>query len=45
MENDEMTTLEFKSIMEMVVMIIESSKDKEEALVKLKNLSILKEDK
>lgn len=29
MENDEMTTLEFKSIMEMVVMIIESSKDKE----------------
>lgn len=34
MENDEMTTLEFKSIMEMVVMIIESSKDKEEALEK-----------
>ena len=45
MENDEMTTLEFKSIMEMVVMIIESSKDKEEALEKLNNLSILKEDK
>lgn len=43
MENDEMTTLEFKSIMKMVVMIIESSKDKEEALEKIKNLSILKE--
>lgn len=43
MENDEMTTLEFKSIMEMVVMIIENSKDKEEALEKIKNLSILKE--
>ena len=43
MENDEMTTLEFKSIMEMVVMIIESIKDKEEALEKIKNLSILKE--
>ena len=43
MENDEMTTLEFKSIMEMVVMIIESSKDKEESLEKIKNLSILKE--
>lgn len=43
MENDEMTTLEFKSIMEMVVMIIESSKDKEETLEKIKNLSILKE--
>ena len=32
MENDEMTTLEFKSIMEMVVMIIESSKDKKRLL-------------
>ena len=44
MEKDIMTTLEFKTVMEMVVMIIESSKDKEEALEKLKNLSILKEN-
>ena len=43
MENEEMTTLEFKTIMEMVIMIVESSKDKEEALEKLKNLSIVKE--
>nr|DAL36013.1 MAG TPA_asm: hypothetical protein [Caudoviricetes sp.] len=43
MENEEMTTLEFKTIMEMVITIVESSKDKEEALEKLKNLSIVKE--
>ena len=43
MENEEMTTLEFKTIMEMVSTIVESSKDKEEALEKLKNLSIVKE--
>lgn len=44
MENEEMTTLEFKTIMEMVIAIVESSKDKEEALEKLKNLSIVKEN-
>lgn len=41
MEN-EMTTQEFKTIIEMVIMIIESSKDKEEALEKLRSLSIIK---
>ena len=40
---DEMTTLEFKTIIEMVITIIESSSTKEEALEKLKNLSIVKE--
>ena len=44
MEKDIMTTLEFKTVMEMVVLIIESSKNKEEALEKIKNLSILKEN-
>ena len=44
MEKDIMTTLEFKTVMEMVVLIIESSKNKEEALAKIKNLSILKEN-
>lgn len=39
-----MTTLEFKTVMEMVVLIIENSKNKEEALEKIKNLSILKEN-
>ena len=43
MEKDIMTTLEFKTVMEMVVLIIESSKNKEDALKKIKNLSILKE--
>lgn len=42
---DEMTTLEFKTILEMVITIIESSETKEEALEKLRNLSILKNDK
>ena len=42
MEN-EMTTLEFKTLIEMVIMIIEGSKDKEEALEKLKNLTIIKD--
>lgn len=42
MENEEMTNVEFKTILEMVVMILEGSKDKEEALEKIKNLSILK---
>lgn len=44
MEKDIMTTLEFKTVMKMVVLIIESSKNKEEALEKIKNLSILKEN-
>lgn len=41
MEN-EMTDKEFKTLIEMIIMIIESSKNKEEALEKLKNLSIFK---
>ncbi len=40
---DEMTRDEFKTIMEMVRMIIEASKDKEEALEKINSLTILKE--
>lgn len=44
MEKDIMTTLEFKTVMEMVALIIENSKNKEEALEKIKNLSILKEN-
>ena len=44
MEKDTMTTLEFKTVMEMVVLIIENSKNKKEALEKIKNLSILKEN-
>ena len=38
-----MTREEFKTIMEMVRMIIEGSKDKEEALEKINSLTILKE--
>ena len=41
MENEEMTRDEFKTLMEMVIMIVEGSKDKEEALEKLKSLTIL----
>lgn len=37
-----MTKDEFKTIMEMVRMIIEGSKDKEEALKKINSLTILK---
>ena len=40
---EEMTTIEFKTIIEMVIEVIKSSKDKEEALEKLQNLSILKD--
>lgn len=40
-----MTDKQFKSILEMVTMIIEGSKDKEEAVEKIKSLSIFKEDK
>lgn len=44
---EDMTNPEFKTILEMVIMIIEGSKDKEEALNKIKSLSILqdKQDK
>ncbi len=42
MENENMTDKEFKTLIEMIIMIIESSKNKEEALEKLKNLSIFK---
>ena len=43
MEQENMTNTEFKTILEMITMIIETSKDKEEALEKIKSLSILKE--
>lgn len=42
MEN-EMSNQEFKTILEMVIMIIEGSETKEEALEKLKSLTILKD--
>lgn len=38
-----MTKDEFKTIMEMVCMIVEGSKDKEDALNKIKSLTILKD--
>ena len=41
---DNWADTEFKSIMEMVVLIIEKSKDKEEALNDIKGLTILKSD-
>lgn len=40
---EEMTKDEFKTIMEMVRMIVEGSKDKEEALKKIDSLTILKD--
>jgi len=40
---EDMTREEFKTIMEMVRMIIEGSKDKEEALDKINSLTILKD--
>lgn len=40
---EEMTRDEFKTIMEMVRMIVEGSKDKEEALRKIDSLTILKD--
>ena len=42
MENENMTDKEFKTIIEMIILILEGSKTKEEALEKLKNLSINK---
>ena len=41
-EENEMTTLEFKTLIEMIIMIVEKCKDKEEVLEKLMNLSIIK---
>lgn len=41
---DDMSNVEFKTVLEMVIMIIEGAKDKEEALEKLKNLSIFKDN-
>ena len=41
MEDFYMTREEFKSIMEMVVLIIEKSSDKDEALRDIKGLTIL----
>lgn len=40
---EDMTRDEFKTIMEMVRMIIEGSADKEEALKKIDSLTILKD--
>ncbi len=40
---DIMTQQEFKTLIEMVIMIVGDSKDKEEAISKLKSLSIVKE--
>jgi len=42
MELEEMAVMDLKTILEMIIIILEGSKDKEEALDKIKNLSILK---
>ena len=42
MEETEMSRDEFKTVLEMVILILESSKDKEEALEKIKSLTIIK---
>lgn len=42
---EDMTREEFKTIMEMVRMIVEGSKDKDEALEKIDSLTILKDTK
>ena len=42
MENEGMTTLEFKTLIEMVILILEKSETKEKALENLKNLTIIK---
>lgn len=41
---EDMIRDEFKTIMEMVRMIVEGSKDKEEALKKIDSLTILKDN-
>lgn len=40
--NEEMTNQEFKTILEMVLMIMKSSKDLDEAIKKIESLDILK---
>ena len=40
---DIMTQQEFKTLIEMVIMIVNDSKDKDDAINKLKSLSIVKE--
>lgn len=40
---EEMTREEFRTIMEMVRMIVDGSKDKEDALKKIDSLTILKD--
>ena len=40
---EEMTQSEFRTIMEMVIMIVNDAKDKQEAIEKLKSLSIVKD--
>lgn len=42
---EDMTREEFKTIMEMVRMIVDGSKDKAEALKKIDSLTILKDSK
>lgn len=43
METESMSNVEFRTVLEMVIMIIEGCETKEEALEKLKSLTILKE--
>ena len=45
MGDNNMTDKQFKTLMEMAALIIEGSSDKEEALKKIRNLEILKEEK
>jgi len=45
METNEMSGIDLKTILEMIVIILEGSKDKDEALEKIKNLSILNSNK
>lgn len=40
--DEEMTNQEFKTIIEMIILIVEGSETKEEILEKLKNLTIMK---
>ena len=40
---DIMTQKEFKTLIEMVIMIVNDSKDKDDAINKLKSLSIVKD--
>lgn len=39
---DIMTQLEFKTLIEMVIMIVNDSKDKDDAIKRLKSLAIVK---